>query len=77
MEKSEAYWFSFRGELATLFVVRNNGECWGEIDAPQGRFRVESQLFDMYDMTDVNASRLLVAASQDEANVAPSMLSMP
>ncbi len=71
---SDVHWFNFRGELAHLRVYRNNGHCWGEIQAKSGRYSVTDGEADHYEEPDEDCFKLFKLAAEKPENVGPSLL---
>ncbi len=71
---SDVHWFEFLGQLAKMWVYRNNGDCWAEIDSPAGRFSVTDGEADHYERADEDCFKLFKLAAEDPRNVTDSLL---
>jgi hypothetical protein len=66
----------FRGAPAELRVVRNNGSCWGTLNAAGQRFDVVTpDDDDLYDESDEDALDVLEALAADDKHIADCLVS--
>jgi hypothetical protein len=65
--------FAFRGKPALMVVVRNNGNCWGELRCGETRFSVSTRS-DQYERTDEDAARAFIRAAHNPSKLSPSLL---
>jgi hypothetical protein len=73
---SEGFDFEYNGEQATLVVVHNNGECWGEFETASGKRLALVPRGDYYDEPDeMAAERFIDLAMHDTDCVEPSLVS--
>jgi hypothetical protein len=71
---SEKFPFIYRGARAWLWIVRNNGYCWGEFETlSRERFSVSVRA-DLYERIDEDAARILIRATRRSRCVEPSLL---
>jgi hypothetical protein len=70
---TDAIPITFRGKLADLCVIRNDGYCWGRITTAAGeQFDVSPiEDEDLYDSDDVDARQRFEELARDEANISP------
>jgi hypothetical protein len=68
---SEPFPFTFQGAPARLYVLRNDGFCWGRIvrdNAPDGEEGAQldvSTHYDQYDKADEDAAECLMDAARN------------
>lgn len=72
MIQSNARQITFQGKPATLYVIRNNGECWGRLVAGGEQFDVSANQ-DLYDEDDEWALDLFEEAAKLGSNVEPAI----
>ena len=67
MIASESFPFVFRRKPATLTVMRNNGYCWGRIDAPhQSKPLDVITARDWYEFPDEEAAQAFIRKAERE-----------